>query len=133
MITVKCPECNHSHSFNDQHFGKSAQCRKCQARLKIIPNQPVAQAAPAPQYVATQAVPQHVVIKQSSDTSSALAAIINLLFPPFGFLIQGRAGTFVLYLIAWFFSILLIFVGIGLITTPGLWLVGIIDAAQHKG
>jgi TM2 domain-containing membrane protein YozV len=76
--------------------------------------------------------PQTIVV-QAPRQSQALPALASFCLPGLGQLIQGR----VLAGMAWFganlISLALIFAGVGLITTPILWLVCIMDAAKYRG
>ena len=78
--------------------------------------------------------PQTIVMQAPrQQQSQALPALASFCLPGLGQLIQGR----VLAGMAWFganlISLALIFAGVGLITTPILWLVCIMDAAKYRG
>lgn len=139
MIRATCPECGHKHDFSDKHYGKSAKCRLCGTRLKIRPDYVNPTPPPAPVSPQHAAAPQQVVSVNSTTVIAAaqrdntIAAVVNIFFSPFGFLVQGRLLTFMVYLAAWFLSLLLCLVGVGIIIIPILWIAGIVDALRYRG
>jgi TM2 domain-containing membrane protein YozV len=58
----------------------------------------------------------------------AVATILSFLFMGLGQFYNGQIGKGVLFIILYGFSILLMFVMIGFITTPILWIWGMVDA-----
>ncbi len=64
--------------------------------------------------------------------SQALPALVNVFLPGVGQLIQGRVLAWIFWWVVLFVSVTAISVGIGLITTPILWLICIIEAAKHN-
>lgn len=73
---------------------------------------------------------QVVVVQRQSQ---ALPALVNLFFPPFGQLIQGRLLMFLLWLCVWAVTIALCFVVIGLFVLPFAYVLCILDAACYRG
>ena len=78
--------------------------------------------------------PQTIVVQAPrQQQSQALPALASFCFPGLGQLIQGR----VLAAVGWFaantISAVLILAGIGILTTPILWLLCILDAAKYRG
>lgn len=70
----------------------------------------------------------------SQSNSQVAAAIINFLFPSFGYLIQGRLFAFL-----WFWVLIAIFIafglataGVGFIGIPVVWVLSIINAANYR-
>lgn len=58
----------------------------------------------------------------------SVAIILSFLYTGLGQIYNGEIGKGVLFIILYGISIALIFVGIGLLTTPVLWIWGMIDA-----
>jgi len=59
-----------------------------------------------------------------------VAAVLSFFFVGLGQIYNGQIGKGIVLIVAYIFSILLIFVFIGIITTPLLWIFGMIDAYQ---
>ncbi|WP_096199226.1 hypothetical protein [Bacillus sp. FJAT-45350] len=59
-----------------------------------------------------------------------LAAVLSFFFAGLGQIYNGQIGKGIAFIVAYFISALLMFVIIGFITTPILWIWGMIDA--HK-
>lgn len=59
-----------------------------------------------------------------------LAAILSFFYTGLGQIYNGQISKGIAFIIAFSFSLLLIIVGIGIITSPILWIYGIYDA--HK-
>ena len=59
-----------------------------------------------------------------------IAGILSLLIPGLGQIYNGEIGKGIGLIIAHFISLLLMFVIIGFITTPILWIYGMVDAYQ---
>ncbi|RMG51876.1 MAG: hypothetical protein D6723_09800 [Acidobacteria bacterium] len=57
-----------------------------------------------------------------------VAAVLSFFFAGLGQIYNGQVGKGVGIMVAYFFSILLMFVFIGFITTPVLWIWGMVDA-----
>jgi len=60
--------------------------------------------------------------------SPGVAAVLSALWVGIGQIYNGQIGKGVLFIILYGVSLLLIFVVVGWITTPILWLIGVIDA-----
>jgi len=58
----------------------------------------------------------------------AVATILSFFFMGLGQIYNGQIGKGILFLVAYIISLLLMFILIGLITTPILWIWGMIDA-----
>jgi TM2 domain-containing membrane protein YozV len=58
----------------------------------------------------------------------AIATVLSFFFMGLGQIYNGQIGKGVLFIVLYFISILLMFVIIGFVTTPILWLWGIVDA-----
>lgn len=58
----------------------------------------------------------------------SVATILSFFFMGLGQIYNGQIGKGVLFIVFYFISILLMFVIIGLITTPILWIWGMVDA-----
>jgi TM2 domain-containing membrane protein YozV len=97
-----CAKCGNPNN-NDARF-----CRNCSAPLRMIP---------APAFVAAK--------------SPGLAAVLSFFICGLGQIYNGQIFKGLLMIIAYFISICLIFVVIGLFTTPILWIWGMMDA-YHK-
>ena len=76
--------------------------------------------------------PQTIVV-QAPRQSQALPALASFCLPGLGQLIQGRVLAGMAWFVANLVSVALIFAGVGLITTPILWLLCIMDAAKYRG
>ena len=57
-----------------------------------------------------------------------IAAVLSAFFVGFGQIYNGEIGKGLIFIVAYFVSILLMFIVIGFITTPILWVFGIYDA-----
>ncbi|MGH7948244.1 MAG: zinc ribbon domain-containing protein [Candidatus Binataceae bacterium] len=68
------------------------------------------------------------VVVVRSAKSPGLAAVLSFLWCGLGQIYNGEIGKGVAMLAAYMVSVILIFVVIGLITTPILWIWGMIDA-----
>lgn len=84
----------------------------------------------------SQQFPQYqpqTIVMQAPRQSQALPALASFCLPGLGQLIQGRVLAGMAWFVANLMSVALIFVGVGLITTPILWLLCIMDAAKYRG
>jgi hypothetical protein len=92
---------------------------------------PVQQAVPqpAPQ---TVVVVNNVVHAPQQRQSQALPALVSLIFPPWGQLIQGRFFAFLAWYVFLIAAAASILVGIGIILFPLCWLLCVLDAAMYK-
>src|SRR6478672_1843441 len=81
-------------------------------------------AAPAP-YLAQQ---QPQVIMVRSGKSSGLAAVLSFLWCGLGQIYNGQIGKGLAFAAIYFISFLMIFIVIGVITTPIMWVWGMVDA-----
>jgi TM2 domain-containing membrane protein YozV len=104
-----CSQCGTEASPSDQ------ACPKCGAAL--------AQATP-PAVPAQQ--PQVILVK--SGKSSGLAAVLSFLWCGLGQIYNGQIGKGLLFAALYFLSFLLILAVIGLVTTPVMWIWGMVDA-----
>jgi hypothetical protein len=87
--------------------------------------------------------PPVYVVQQAAPPSTVLPAIVNLFFPPFGQLAQGRvlaffAWLFVIFITAIVIGIIGFFTGgigllLGVVAGPLLYLICILDAVFYKG
>ncbi|MBI4494121.1 MAG: zinc-ribbon domain-containing protein, partial [Chloroflexi bacterium] len=94
----------------------SAQrCSKCGNELR-----PSAAAYPAPSQ------PQVIVVR--SGKSAGLAAVLSFLWCGLGQIYNGQIGKGVVMGVLYLISAILIFLVIGIITTPILWTWGMVDA-----
>jgi len=76
--------------------------------------------------------PQTIIV-QAPRQSQALPALASFCFPGLGQLIQGRVLAAMAWFVANLVSVALIFAGIGILTTPILWLLCVMDAAKYRG
>ena len=129
MIRATCHPCGHTHEFSNKHYGKQAKCRSCAARIRVVPD-PMPQ--PAPAATAQPVTVNSTTVIASSGSENAVAAIVNVFFPPFGFLIQGRLLSFLAYTLLWLVTLLLCMVAIGFPIAILLWALGIVDALKYK-
>jgi len=74
------------------------------------------------------AVQQVIVIKTAK--SPGIAAVLSFFWAGLGQIYNGEIGKGIGLIIAHFISLLLMFVIIGFITTPILWIYGMVDAYQ---
>ena len=86
--------------------------------------------------------PQPVYIIQQETRSNTLPAVVNLVFPPFGQLVQGRVLAFFCWLAIIFMAIVFVAV-VGLLTAgigfllgflvgPVIYILCILDAVWYK-
>lgn len=122
--------------------------RQLMVNQQLATKQAEAQRQPAPmqhhpQFAMQPPQPQVIVVHQGQGTSggNALAAIINLFFPPWGQLIQGRIAAFFIWYLIFFGTAIACFVlafamGLGIllaiIAGPILYIWCIIDAARYR-
>lgn len=83
-----------------------------------------APAAPAPYAVAQQ--PQVILVR--SDKNAGLAAVLSFFWCGLGQIYNGQIGKGLIFGFLYFLSFLAIFILIGVITTPILWVWGMVDA-----
>ncbi|HLH21966.1 MAG TPA: hypothetical protein VK066_05560 [Chloroflexota bacterium] len=98
-----------------QAAGATGSCPSCGASL--------GQSGPAG---IAPASPQVMVVK--SGKSAGLAAVLSFFWCGLGQIYNGQIGKGVVLLIAYVISILLMFALIGFITTPILWVYGMVDS-----
>jgi len=72
---------------------------------------------------------QTVIVERQSQ---ALPAILNVFFPPFGQLVQGRLLAFLVWLVMLVISVMLMFVFVGFIIAPIAYILCIVDAAKYR-
>ena len=109
MALIKCPECKKEIS------DKAGACPSCGYSKGGT----------------QKAAPQVIVSK-----SPGLAAVLSFFIPGLGQIYNGQIGKGISFIILYGISIMLIFTGIGIFTTPIMWLIGIYDAYQgaaHRG
>lgn len=70
--------------------------------------------------------PQVIIVR--SGKSAGAAAVLSFLWCGLGQIYNGQIGKGVLMMVVYVISFLLIFVLIGIITTPILWIWGMVDA-----
>ena len=71
MATYTCQNCSHSQSASDQHIGKSAKCKRCRTKNKIVAD---AQASNVPPTIPIVEAPETVENSgfNDVDTNSAI-------------------------------------------------------------
>jgi TM2 domain-containing membrane protein YozV len=74
------------------------------------------------------AQPQVIVVRSSK--SAGLAAVLSFFWCGLGQIYNGQIGKGLLFGFLYFVSLILIFAVIGILTTPLLWIWGMIDAYQ---
>ncbi|WP_084675061.1 zinc ribbon domain-containing protein [Hippea jasoniae] len=71
-------------------------------------------------------------VKQPSSNSPAknpgLAAVLSFLFTGLGQIYNGQIGKGIIFIVMYSISIALMFVVVGFVTTPILWIWGMVDA-----
>jgi TM2 domain-containing membrane protein YozV len=67
-----------------------------------------------------------------STQSQALPAMVSFLCPGLGQLIQGRIGAALGWFVGFWLSVFACLFIIGFLTTPIVWLVCVMDAANYK-
>ena len=118
-----CPECGVK-----QPVTKTKYCVDCgskiDAKTDICPDCGVRQpGATNYQQPRNDLYKQPVILK-----NPGIAAVLSAFFVGIGQIYNGQIAKGLLFMVAYFVSILLIFVLIGFITTPLLWIFGIYDA-----
>lgn len=71
---------------------------------------------------------QQQIIIIRSEKSAGLAAVLSFFIAGLGQIYNGQIGKGIVFMICYGISILLIFAVIGIITTPILWIWGMVDA-----
>ncbi len=129
--TIFCQHCG------NQMDVRAEICPKCGIRVAQAQPQPQYQPQPQPQYQAQpqyqpqpQYPPQYPPQYQPpvSQKSEGLAAVLSFIIPGLGQIYNGEMGKGILFLILSFVFWGLMFVLIGFILYPILWLYGIYDA-----
>ena len=119
-----CPECGVK-----QPVTKTKYCVDCgskiDAKAEICPDCGVRQPGSSNYQQSRNDLYQKPVYQQKNP---GIAAVLSALFVGFGQIYNGQIAKGLLFMVAYFVSILLIFVLIGFITTPLLWIFGIYDA-----
>jgi len=101
-------------------IGNANYCPNCgtpQAGLAVQSTASAAQPAPAPQVV---------VLRPAKNPGVAL--VLSFFVAGLGQLYNGEIGKGIAFLIAYFVSVLLMWAVIGFLTTPILWVWGMVDA-----
>jgi TM2 domain-containing membrane protein YozV len=70
----------------------------------------------------------YVAVTQVAPKSPGLALLGSFFFPGLGQLINGQAGKGIAMFLAYLFSIALIFVFIGVVLVPAIWIWSMVDA-----
>ena len=97
-------------------------CNRCGAPTGRSP------AAQLPANVATPGQPQVIVVQ--SGKSAGLAAVLSFFWCGLGQIYNGQIGKGLLFGFLYLVSFILIFAVIGIVTTPLLWIWGMVDAYQ---
>jgi TM2 domain-containing membrane protein YozV len=101
-------------------------CSKCGASTAVATESAPARPSELPANYSATPQPQIIIVR--SQKSSGLAAVLSFFWCGLGQIYNGQIGKGLifgfLYLISWF----LIIIGIGLLTTPILWIYGMVDA-----
>ncbi len=63
--------------------------------------------------------------------SEGLAAVLSFFIPGLGQIYNGQVGIGIFFMVIYACSIALIFIGLGLVTTPILWVYGMSDAYRY--
>lgn len=92
-----------------------------QASSYPVPMQPLAQ---GPGYV--PAPPGYVV----QAKNPAVSLLVSFFIPGVGSMINGDTNTGIIILVSYFVSVILVFVLIGFLLAPAVWIWGMIDAYQ---
>jgi len=82
--------------------------------------------AAAPAYAPLMSQPQTIVIR--SGKSAGLAAVLSFFWCGLGQIYNGEIGKGIAFIALYVVSIVLMFVLIGFLTTPILWIWGMVDA-----
>ena len=69
---------------------------------------------------------------EQGSGGNVIAAICNIFFPGLGQLVQGRLMAAIAFFLAWIIRGALIYVAVGFILLPIVYLWAIIDAARFK-
>ncbi len=69
---------------------------------------------------------------EQGSGGNVIAALCNIFFPGLGQLVQGRLMAAIAFFLAWVISGALIYVAVGFILLPIVYLWAIIDAARFK-
>lgn len=101
-----------------------AYCSGCGAQLTA--NSHFCDKCGAPQPVAAPALAPVVVVRDRKEPWFALA--LSFLFSGLGQIYNGEVKKGIAFIIAHAISLFLIMAGIGLITTPIIWIWGMVDA-----
>ena len=77
-------------------------------------------------YASPTQQPQVILVK--SGKSAGVAAVLSFLWCGLGQIYNGEIGKGLLFATLYFFSFVLIFAVIGVLTTPLMWIWGMVDA-----
>lgn len=90
------------------------------------------QAAAQPQYIAAPQQPQTIVINNTQPQSQALPALASFFIPGLGQLIQGRLFSAIAIFVLYCAAVASIFILIGIVLAPLVWIIAIVDAARYQ-
>jgi len=108
-----CSKCG--SQIGDARF--CSQCGTPQGEMIVQPLAPAAGAAPAPQIVVVRA-----------PKSPGVAVLLSFLLAGLGQIYNGQIGKGLAFMIAYLFSVALMWVLIGFILAPILWIWSMVDA-----
>jgi TM2 domain-containing membrane protein YozV len=119
-----CSGCGRGMSATDQF------CPGCGKQANVgastsLAGAPGAAVAPARQPMPPP--PQQVMVVRSLK-NPGVAAVLSFFWAGLGQIYNGEIGKGILVMVLYFISALLMFVVIGFLTTPILWIVGMVDA-----
>lgn len=134
--------CGFSGLVPDEYAGRTVRCKKCGQSIHLVASNvaPIPEPVPVPQpiYQPAAAPVQHIVVQQAPSPvvivhqSQALPALVNVFFPPWGHLIQGRVGAFFLWSALLLLTGLSILILVGIVLFPLCWIWAIVDAANYR-
>ena len=124
-MTSGCPKCGKA-------INEAARfCKHCGGSIALAQEKPLPPAA-SPPNPPVQARPAASAAPRAGPPvfykDPAIATVLSFLFMGAGQIYNGQIGKGIAFLIMYALSLLLMFVIIGFITTPILWIWGMIDA-----
>ena len=151
-VNYDCPTCGTPHKFSSANIGKMARCKSCKCVMRIEPEihmracvekppvfKPIVHSGCVTGYRAEAPLTRQELerLSKKSNPPSAgnvLCAIINLLFCPFGYLVQGRIAEFFAFICG---ALGLLILGVMLVfplfALPLLWIYSVYDSATYEG
>jgi len=135
-MTIRCPHCSQAVSFDSENAGQAMTCPNCEkpftmpewdAPPAVVTRDDQPAPPPQPQFI-FQPMPVYV---SDGRTSAGVAALLSLLVPGLGQVIQGRPVAALIFFVFFLVSVGLSFFIIGIPLLIICWICAVLDAASN--